>query len=77
MTTREKLIKALNMAEVDLRDMTIRMTVQFRDEIVRQMSPKPIEIEGGETTWWYVCPECHGAVDNGDHFCRHCGQAIK
>ena len=39
--------------------------------------PKEMEIEGGGTRWWYVCPECHGAIDIQDHFCRHCGQAVK
>lgn len=31
------------------------------------------EIEGGGSTWWYVCEECHTAVDSGDQYCRHCG----
>ena len=39
--------------------------------------PKEMEMEGGGSTWWYVCPECHGAIDQNDHYCRHCGQAIK
>ena len=39
--------------------------------------PLPIEIEGGGSTWWYVCPECHGAVDTWDRFCKHCGQALR
>lgn len=38
---------------------------------------REMEMEGGGTTWWYVCPECHGAIDSQDHFCRHCGQAVK
>ena len=24
-----------------------------------------------------VRPECHGAIDRADHFCKHCGQAVK
>ena len=36
-----------------------------------------IEIEGGGSTWWYVCPECHGAIVRADHFCKHCGQAVE
>ena len=39
--------------------------------------PQEMEIEGGNTTYWNVCPECHGAIDKKDHFCRHCGQAVK
>ena len=39
--------------------------------------PEAIEIEGGGSSWWYVCPECHGAIDLKDRFCRYCGQAVK
>ena len=39
--------------------------------------PQEMELEGGGYNWWYVCPECHGAVDRADHFCKHCGQAVK
>ena len=39
--------------------------------------PQEIEIEGGGTVWWFVCPECHGAVDQKDSFCKSCGQALK
>lgn len=42
-----------------------------------QKKPQQIEMEGGGSTWWYVCPECHGAIDRQDHFCRHCGQAVE
>lgn len=37
----------------------------------------PAEYEGdARSTWWYVCPECHGAIDPGEHKCRHCGAVI-
>ena len=39
--------------------------------------PHQMEVEGGGTSWWYVCPNCHGAIDKGDRFCRHCGQAVE
>ena len=79
MNKREKLIEALNNAEVNERDRTIRMSVEFRDEIVRQMTePEPLapEIEGGSVTWWWVCGECHGDVGSRDKYCRHCGREI-
>jgi hypothetical protein len=38
--------------------------------------PVAAEIEGGGHTWFYVCGECHGAVDSWDRFCKHCGTAI-
>jgi len=47
------------------------------EELLTRMNPKETEIEGGGQTWWYVCPECHGAVDSRDHFCKSCGQALK
>ena len=39
--------------------------------------PQDMETEGGGSTWFLVCPECHGAVDPKDSYCRHCGQALK
>ena len=46
------------------------------EELLSRMIQKEVQPEGG-VTWWYVCPECHGNVDLRDHFCRHCGQALK
>ena len=46
-------------------------------EALRRNIPQKMEIEGGGSSWWYVCPECHGAIDSQDRFCRHCGQAVK
>ena len=46
-------------------------------EEMKKRIPKEMEIEGGGTTWWYVCPECHGTIDRKDSWCRHCGQAVK
>lgn len=45
-------------------------------ELLDRMIPKEKEMEGGGCSWWYVCPECHGAVDQQDNFCRHCGQKL-
>lgn len=33
-------------------------------------------IEGGGSTWWYVCDECHTAIDRKDKFCRECGREL-
>ena len=46
-------------------------------EALQRNIPQEMETEGDERTWFYVCPECHGAVDPKDHFCRCCGQALK
>ena len=32
-----------------------------------------IDAEGHGMTWWNVCEDCRGAVNQGDRFCRHCG----
>ena len=34
-------------------------------------------VEGGGSTWWYVCEECHGAIDAWDDFCKHCGRKVR
>lgn len=46
-------------------------------EAEETLTAKPVvaEIEGdGRSFWWYVCGECHGAVDQGDKYCKHCGR---
>lgn len=40
-------------------------------------APEPIDIEGGGHNWFYVCGECHGAIDGWDTYCKHCGRKIK
>ena len=55
----------------------ISETCRKAAEELEKRIPQEIEIEGGGSTWWHVCPECHGTIDQGDHFCRHCGQAVK
>lgn len=37
----------------------------------------PAELEGGGTTWWMVCGDCHGAIDTNDRYCKHCGVKVK
>lgn len=46
-------------------------------ELKEYKEPKEMELEGGGSTWWYVCPECHGAIDRQDSFCKNCGQKVK
>ena len=45
--------------------------------MLKEQEPVEIEMEGGGSTWWYVCEECRGSVDRGDRFCRHCGRPFK
>ena len=32
---------------------------------------------GKGTTHWFECSACHGPVDIGDSYCRHCGMRLK
>lgn len=46
------------------------------EELGKQESAEA-EMEGGGSTWWYVCGECHTAIDSLDRFCRQCGRRIE
>ena len=55
----------------------IKLLEDAKEELKRQTQGDP-EIEGdGRSSWWYVCPDCHGQVDNGDGYCRHCGKGLR
>lgn len=55
------------------------VTLAMRDAIeeLTTQEPAEIEIEGGGSTWWHVCGECHGAVDTQDLYCKHCGRPLR
>lgn len=44
---------------------------------LKEQEPVEPELEGGGSTWWHVCGECHGAIDTSDRYCKHCGRRIK
>ncbi len=44
---------------------------------LKEQDPVEPELEGGGSTWWNVCGECHGAIDVSDNFCKHCGRRIR
>ena len=46
-------------------------------ELLKEQDPVEPELEGGGSTWWHVCGECHGAIDVSDNFCKHCGRRIR
>ena len=52
------------------------VSAKAAEELKRNI-PQKMETEGGGSSWWYVCPECHGAIDGADHYCKHCGQAVE
>jgi len=45
--------------------------------LLKEQDPVETELEGGGSSWWYVCGECHGAIDQNDNYCKHCGRRIK
>ena len=49
---------------------------EVQDKLLKEQEAEP-EIEGGGSTWWYVCSECRGAIDESDRYCRHCGARMK
>lgn len=44
--------------------------------LLKELEPVEPEMEGGGSTWWMVCGECHGQIDGNDDYCRHCGRRI-
>ena len=43
---------------------------------VLQVRTAEAEMEGGGSTWYFVCGECHTAIDSHDKYCRQCGREI-
>lgn len=43
---------------------------------LKEKEPVPAEREGGGSSWWLVCGECHTAIDTQDQYCRQCGRRI-
>lgn len=41
-----------------------------------QLRQAEAEMEGGGHTWFFVCGECHTAIDTKDKYCRECGREI-
>ena len=46
-------------------------------KLLKEQEAVEPELEGGGSTWWHVCGECHGAIDASDRYCKHCGRRIK
>lgn len=43
---------------------------------IRKRIPVPAELEGGGRTWWEVCGDCHGIINQADNYCKHCGRPV-
>ena len=46
-------------------------------DLLKEQEPVEPELEGGGSSWWHVCGECHGMIEVRDNFCKHCGRRIK
>ena len=53
------------------------MAMRYAMMLLKEQDPGPAELEGGGSSWWWVCGECHGQISKGDRYCRHCGHGIK
>ena len=83
MTTIDKAIKALELArqlienkqEQGLDDYTLLECLSDAADGL-QLRQTEAEIEGGGMIWYFVCGECHTAIDSRDRYCRYCGRGI-
>lgn len=74
--TRAELITRLSMSLDWNRRAEESKYVQMAIDLLKEQTTKP-EIEGdARSTWWYVCEECHTAIDRCDKYCRQCGRFI-
>lgn len=82
MPDREKVIRGLE----NTRKLLSNFVFPFSDDadaiiadtisMLKEQDPVPAELEGGGSSWWWVCGECHGQISKGDRYCRHCGHEI-
>lgn len=75
-----KLIKICEVLGIDQRALTTQPPDEqhFIDkmdilDLLKGRKKVRMLIEGGGSSWWYVCEECQTAVDKKDKFCRQCG----
>jgi hypothetical protein len=74
--TRAELITRLSMSLDWNRRPEESKYIRMAIDLLKEQTTKP-EIEGdARSTWWYVCEECHTAIDRCDKYCRQCGRFI-
>ena len=80
--TKAEIVKGLKGLSVITRrndEIRIECNEQFRELITGAydlLKPEQAEMEGGGSSWWYVCPECHVHIKQGTRFCQSCGKEI-
>ena len=70
-----RMMKAHDTMTISCNGSFIAMLEEARELI--QDDPVQAEVEGGGSSWWWVCGDCHGTIDRGDIYCRNCGRKIK
>lgn len=83
MTDDERLLVTLQNRIDEARNRCAKTTVVFTKtltqcmEIIKRNVPVEPEAEGGGVTWYFVCGECHTAINPCDKYCSECGKRIK
>ena len=80
MPDREKVIKGCENWVNNHKDEDLLLAYSSVVELLamlKEQDPVETELEGGGSSWWYVCGDCHGAIDQRDNYCKHCGRRIK
>ena len=52
----------------------IREGINDNKALLEKLNEAEPEIEGDRHTWFYVCGECHAAINWKDRFCKWCGR---
>lgn len=45
-------------------------------QIKEELKKIPVEVEGDRYNWWYVCSECHSAINPHQEKCPCCGNFL-
>lgn len=57
-----------------------RIFICAKDELIMKNKNRDIPVNMKESTIFIdlmLCPSCEGYVEDGDDYCRHCGQKFK
>ena len=67
MTEKDKRIEELTRKNEELEE---------RVAIMEEGQTAEVEMEGSGHNWFFVCGECHTALNSTDKFCRQCGRRL-
>ena len=82
MPDREKYIEVLSKTAKKVKefneDTPIKISLECVEdilELLKEQEKAKVETEG-DLSWWFVCGECHTALDTRDKYCRQCGREL-